>query len=151
MFAIIVFPNLRGLVIQIWRFPALTYGNSSLSISVLSTKYALKHSLLYKVYGVMLFKYVPIVLAPFQHNYLFLYILLYMMADIFTSQLQNLLQLNMSTLHPIYLITQWIPSQSLPALLYGMWLYMLLLPITELYSKKKAVMHPDMHHGFSYP
>jgi len=29
-----------------------------------------------------------------------------MMADIFTSQLQNLLQLNMSTLHPIYLITQ---------------------------------------------
>ena len=43
---------------------------------------------------------------PFQHNYLFLYILLYMMADIFTSQLQNLLQLNMSTLHPIYLITQ---------------------------------------------
>ena len=47
--------------------------------------------ILYKVYGVMLFKYVPIVLAPFQHNYLFLYILLYMMADIFTSQLQNLL------------------------------------------------------------
>jgi len=74
-----------------------------------------------------------------------------MMADIFTSQLQNLLQLNMSTLHPIYLITQWIPSQSLPSLLYGMWLYMLLLPITELYSKKKTVMHPDMHHGFSYP
>lgn len=66
IFAMTVFPNLRGLVKQTWLFPLLTKGNNSSNICDLSTKYGFCTSSLYNVYAVVLFKYTPIGYYPFQ-------------------------------------------------------------------------------------